>query len=69
MTPAPAETDADLFAPTAEIALFIGGAFLTLLVIGFVTMLIVSIIREERAAAAARAASQAKATTQDGDDR
>ncbi len=63
MTPAPAEADADLFAPTAEIALFIGGAFLTLLVIGFVTMLVISIVREERAAAAA------KATTQDGDDR
>ena len=41
MTPAPAEADADLFAPTAEIALFIGGAFLTLLVIGFVTMLVI----------------------------
>jgi hypothetical protein len=63
VTPAPAEADADLFAPTAEIALFIGGAFLTLLVIGFVTMLVISIVREERAAAAA------KATTQDGDDR
>ena len=63
MTPAPAEADADLFAPTAEIALFIGGAFLTLLVIGFVTMLVISIVREERAAAAA------KATNQDGDDR
>lgn len=63
MTPAPAEADADLFAPTAEIALFIGGAFLTLLVIGFVTMLVISIVREERAAAAA------KATKQDGDDR
>jgi predicted lipid-binding transport protein (Tim44 family) len=61
--PAPAEADADLFAPTAEIALFIGGALLTLLVIGFVTMLVISIVREERAAAAA------KATTQDGDDR
>jgi hypothetical protein len=63
VTPAPAEADADLFAPTAEIALFIGGAFLTLLVIGFVTMLVISIVREERAAAAA------KATKQDGDDR
>jgi hypothetical protein len=63
VTPVPAEADADLFAPTAEIALFIGGAFLTLLVIGFVTMLVISIVREERAAAAA------KATTQDGDDR
>ena len=63
MTPAPAEADADLFAPTAEIALFIGGAFLTLLVIGFVTMLVISIVREERAAAAAKAAKQ------DGDDR
>jgi hypothetical protein len=63
VTPAPADADADLFAPTAEIALFIGGAFLTLLVIGFVTMLVISIVREERAAAAA------KATTQDGDDR
>ena len=63
MTPAPAEADADIFAPTAEIALFIGGAFLTLLVIGFVTMLVISIVREERAAAAA------KATKQDGDDR
>ena len=63
MTPAPADADADLFAPTAEIALFIGGAFLTLLVIGFVTMLVISIVREERAAAAA------KATTQYGDDR
>jgi hypothetical protein len=63
VTPAPAEADADLFAPTAEIALFIGGAFLTLLVIGFVTMLVISIVREERAAAAA------KATKKDGDDR
>ncbi len=69
MTPAPAEADADLFAPTAEIALFIGGAFLTLLVIGFVTMLIVSIIREERAAAAARAASQATTPAKEGDGR
>ena len=39
------------FAPTAEIALFIGGAFLTLLVVAFVAGLIVSIVREERAAA------------------
>jgi hypothetical protein len=63
VTPAPADADPDLFAPTAEIALFIGGAFLTLLVIGFVTMLIVSIIREERAVAAA------EATPQDGEGR
>jgi hypothetical protein len=69
VTPATVEADADLFAPTAEIALFIGGVFLTLLVIGFVTMLIVSIVREERAGAAARAASPATETTPDGDDR
>jgi hypothetical protein len=58
VTPVAAEGDTDLFAPTAEIALFVGGAFLTLIVIAFVTMLVFSIVREERAAAADRAARQ-----------
>lgn len=53
MTAAPVESESGLFAPTAEFALFVGGAFLTLLVIGFVTVLVVSIVREERAAKAA----------------
>jgi hypothetical protein len=37
-----------LFEFTAEIALFIAAIFLTLLVVGFVAALIVSIMREER---------------------
>ena len=49
MTPSPVEADAELLAPTAELALFVGGALLTLLVIAFVTMLVISIVREERA--------------------
>jgi len=48
------------FAPTAEIALFIGGAFLTLLVIVFVAGLVVSIVREERAAARAESEEEAR---------
>ena len=55
MTPAPGEPEIKLLTPTAELALFVGGAFLTLLVMAFVTMLVISIIREERAAARAKA--------------
>ncbi|MAB72989.1 MAG: hypothetical protein CMJ54_10845 [Planctomycetaceae bacterium] len=40
-----------LFTFTAEVALFIAAIFLTLLVVGFVAALIVSIMREERGAA------------------
>ncbi|NCF40953.1 MAG: hypothetical protein GWP75_12640 [Planctomycetia bacterium] len=51
MTPptAPIEGgETGLFEFTAEIALFIAAIFLTLLVVGFVAALIVSIMREER---------------------
>ena len=51
MTPSTAETEGGLMAPTAEFALFIGGAILTLLVIIFVAGLMISIFREEKAAA------------------
>lgn len=53
MIAAPAEPESGLLVPTAEFALFVGGAILTLLVIAFVTVLVVSIVREERAAKAA----------------
>ena len=42
-----------LFEFTAEVALFIAAILLTLLVVGFVAGMIVSIMREERSAAAA----------------
>lgn len=51
MTAPPGEVEGGLMAPTAEFALFIGGAILTLVVIVFVTVLMVSIFREEKAAA------------------
>ncbi len=51
MTPSAGEAEGGLMAPTAEFALFIGGAILTLLVIIFVTGLMISIFREEKAAA------------------
>ena len=54
MTPptAPIEGgETGLFEFTAEVALFIAAIFLTLLVVGFVIALIVSIMREERAVA------------------
>lgn len=41
--------ESGLFEFTAEVALFIAAIFLTLLVVGFVAALIVSIVREERA--------------------
>ena len=56
MTPptAPIEGgETGLFEFTAEVALFIAAILLTLLVVGFVAGLIVSIMREERSAAAA----------------
>lgn len=56
----PAAMPDSSFAPTAEIALFIGGAFLTLLVIVFVAGLVVSIVREERAAARAESEEEAR---------
>lgn len=59
--PSPPESMPDSsFAPTAEIALFIGGAFLTLLVMAFVAGLIVSIVREERAAARSESGEQSE---------
>ncbi len=51
MAAPPTQMPDSSFAPTAEIALFIAGALLTLLVVAFVCGLIVSIVREERAAA------------------
>ena len=51
MTPpaAPIEGgETGLFEFTAEVALFIAAILLTLLVVGFVAALIVSIVREER---------------------
>lgn len=54
--PIPMRREEESFAPTAEIALFIAGTFLTLMVIIFVVGLVVSIVREERAAAAERPA-------------
>ena len=56
MTPVAGEPEGGVFAPTAEFALFIGGALLTLVVMVFVAVLIVSIVREERAAAKEREA-------------
>lgn len=44
-----------LFEFTAEVALFIAAILLTLLVVGFVAALIVSIVREERGVADAAA--------------
>ena len=54
MTPPPGEAGGEVLAPTAEFALFIGGAILTLLVLVFVAVLMVSIFREEKAAAKER---------------
>jgi hypothetical protein len=54
MTPpaAPIEGgETGLFEFTAEVALFIAAILLTLLVVGFVAALIVSIVREERGVA------------------
>lgn len=65
MTPVASESEAELFAPTAELALFVGGALLTLLVVGFVAVLVVSIVREERAAANAREAAGGSTTGAD----
>ena len=56
----PAAMPDSSFAPTAEIALFIGGAFLTLLVIIFVGGLVVTIVREERAAARAKSEEETR---------
>lgn len=56
MTAVTGEAEGGVFAPTAEFALFIGGAILTLVVMVFVAVLIVSIVREERAAAKEREA-------------
>lgn len=56
--PIPMRREEESFAPTAEIALFIAGAFLTLMVIIFVAGLVVSIVREERAVAAERSAGE-----------
>lgn len=41
----------ELLAPTPELALFVAGLLLTLVVIGIVAALVVVIVREERAAA------------------
>ena len=41
-------TDSNLFAVKPEFALLVAGAVLTLLVIGFVAMLIRSIVKEQR---------------------
>ena len=54
----PMRREEESFAPTAEIALFIAGTFLTLMVIIFVAGLVVSIVREERAVAAERSAAE-----------
>lgn len=51
------------FAPTAEFALFVAGALLTLLVVGFVIGLLVIIRKEEREAAAARADEHSEETS------
>ena len=56
--PIPMRREEESFAPTAEIALFIAGGFLTLLVILFIAGLVVSIVREERAANAERSAAE-----------
>ena len=53
--PIPMRREEESFAPTAEVALFIAGGLLTLLVIIFIAGLMVSIVREERAAKAASA--------------
>ena len=51
----PMRREEESFAPTAEIALFIAGGLLTLLVMIFIAGLAVSIVREERAVKAASA--------------
>jgi uncharacterized membrane protein (DUF106 family) len=61
MTAAVGEGESELLAPTAELALFVGGAVLTLLVIAFVTALVITIVREERAVARAKAAESGDA--------
>jgi hypothetical protein len=71
VTPTEGAGDAELLAPTAELALFVGGLLLTLLVIAFVAALVVVIVREERAAARTKneAMSSAGAAREEGVDR
>jgi hypothetical protein len=57
------ETTSLLSAPNGEIALLVGAALLTLLVVAFVIGLIVTIVREERAVGRANSGSKEGDTT------